>query len=63
MADIQSTQTHPKFIWRFLALGMSSHRIIRIVATTEHEAREKCPAGCVMVFAGRLPVQEVRYVR
>ncbi|PLY35320.1 host cell division inhibitor Icd-like protein [Pectobacterium carotovorum] len=63
MADSQSTQTHPKFIWRFLALGMSSRRIIRIVATTEREAREKSPAGCVMVFAGRLPVQEVRYVR
>ncbi|MBA0171234.1 host cell division inhibitor Icd-like protein [Pectobacterium versatile] len=63
MADIQSTQTHPKFIWRFLALGMSSHHIIRIVATTEREAREKSPSGCVMVFAGRLPVQEVRYVR
>ncbi|GKX49599.1 host cell division inhibitor Icd-like protein [Pectobacterium carotovorum] len=63
MADSQSTQTHPKFIWRFLALGMSSRRIIRIVATTEHEAREKSPSGCVMVFAGRLPVQEVRNVR
>ncbi|MBX9445669.1 host cell division inhibitor Icd-like protein [Dickeya chrysanthemi] len=62
MADSQSTQTRPKFTWRFLALGMSSNRIIRIVATTEREAREKSPAGCVMVFAGRLPVKAVRHV-
>ncbi|WP_027713389.1 host cell division inhibitor Icd-like protein [Dickeya chrysanthemi] len=61
MADSQSTQTHPKFTWRFLALGMSSHRIIRIVATTEREAREQSPVGCVMVFAGRLPVKAVRH--
>ncbi|MEI7063209.1 host cell division inhibitor Icd-like protein [Dickeya chrysanthemi] len=62
MADSQSTQTHPKFIWRFLALGMSSNRIIRIVATTEREAREQSPVGYVMVFAGRLPVKAVRHV-
>ncbi|MBQ4790131.1 host cell division inhibitor Icd-like protein [Pectobacterium versatile] len=69
MADSQSTQTHPKFIWRLLVLGISSNRIIqiiqiiRIVAATRHEVWEKSPAGCVMVFAGRLPIQEMRYVR
>ncbi|WP_224554350.1 host cell division inhibitor Icd-like protein [Pectobacterium versatile] len=62
MADIQSTQTRPEFQYRFLALGMSSQGIVHIIATTEREAREKSPAGCVMVFAGRLPVQEVRHV-
>ncbi|MEI7383252.1 host cell division inhibitor Icd-like protein [Pectobacterium versatile] len=66
MADSQSTQTHPKFIWHLLVLGISSNRIIqiiRIVAATRHEVWEKSPAGCVMVFAGRLPIQEMRYVR
>ncbi|WP_263063290.1 host cell division inhibitor Icd-like protein [Dickeya dadantii] len=62
MAGSQSTQTRPKFTWRFLALGMSSNRIIRIVATTEREAREQSPVGCVMVFSGRLPVKAVRHV-
>ncbi|KFX03558.1 Icd-like protein [Pectobacterium betavasculorum] len=62
MADIQSTQTRPEFQYRFLALGISSQGIVRIIATTEREAREKSPDGCVMVFAGRLPVQEVRHV-
>ncbi|WMY72738.1 host cell division inhibitor Icd-like protein [Buttiauxella selenatireducens] len=61
MADKQHTQTHPKFTWRFLALSALGRNIIHINATTEHEARELSPAGCVMVFAGRLPVQEVRY--
>ncbi|MCE0825552.1 host cell division inhibitor Icd-like protein [Buttiauxella sp. A2-C2_NF] len=32
---------------------------MHITATTEREAREQSPAGCVMVFAGRLPVLEV----
>lgn len=63
MADSQSTQTHLKFTWRFLALGVSSNRIIRIVATTEREAREQSPTGCVMVFTGRVLVQGVRHVR
>ncbi|MBA5602971.1 host cell division inhibitor Icd-like protein [Pectobacterium aroidearum] len=49
MADIQSTQTHPKFIWRFLPLGMSSHCVI---ATSEREARWQYPASCGMVFTG-----------
>ncbi len=61
MADIQSTQTHPKFTWRFLALDASTRNVIHIVATTEREARNQSPAGCVMVFAGRLPVQEAHH--
>ncbi|WP_437215116.1 host cell division inhibitor Icd-like protein [Pectobacterium sp. LFLA-215] len=62
MADIQSTQTRPEFQYRFLALGIASQGIVHIIATTEREAREHSPDGHVMVFAGRLPVQEVRYV-
>ncbi|MGE2469733.1 host cell division inhibitor Icd-like protein [Klebsiella michiganensis] len=61
MADHQHTQTHPKFTWRFLALSATDRNILHIIATTEREAREQSPVGCVMVFAGRLPVQEVRH--
>ena len=61
MADIQSTQTHPKFTWRFLALSASTRNVIHITAATEREARDQSPAGCVMVFAGRLPVQGVSH--
>lgn len=56
--------THPQgrksYIWRFLALSAIVRNVIHITATTEREAREQSPAGCVMVFAGRLPV-EVRH--
>ncbi|HFT0262323.1 host cell division inhibitor Icd-like protein [Klebsiella pneumoniae] len=57
MAELQSTQTRPKFTWRFLALSAIGRNVIHITATTEREAREQSPAGCVMVFAGRLPVE------
>ncbi len=60
MACIQHTQTRPKYQYRFLALSAIGRNVIHITATTEREAREQSPAGCVMVFAGRLPV-EVRY--
>ncbi|EPG8012048.1 host cell division inhibitor Icd-like protein [Citrobacter freundii] len=53
--------THPQgrnnYTWRFLALSAIGRNVIHITATTEREAREQSPAGCVMVFAGRLPVQ------
>lgn len=56
--------THPQgrksYIWRFLALSAIGRNVIHITATTEREAREQSPAGCVMVFAGRLPL-EVRH--
>ena len=61
MAGSQHTQTHPKFTWRFLALSASARNVIHITAATEREAREQSPAGCVMVFAGRLPVQGVSH--
>lgn len=57
--------THPQgrksYIWRFLALSAIGRNVIHITANTEREAREQSPAGCVMVFAGRLPVREVRH--
>lgn len=61
MAESQHTQTHPKFTWRFLALSTLGRNVIHITASTEREARELSPIGCVMVFAGRLPVQEVHH--
>lgn len=61
MAESQHTQTHPKFTWRFLALSSIGCNVVHIPANTEREAREQSPDGCVMVFAGRLPVREVRY--
>lgn len=62
MAGSQHTQTHPKFTWRFLALSANTRNVIHITATTEREARDQSPDGYVMVFAGRLPAQEVSYV-
>ncbi len=58
MACIQHTQTRPKYQYRFLALSAIGRNVIHITATTEREAREQSPDGCVMVFAGRLPVRE-----
>ncbi len=57
----RNSRTPNKFTWRFLALDASTRNVIHIVATTEREARNQSPAGCVMVFAGRLPVQEAHY--
>ncbi|MBC0852587.1 host cell division inhibitor Icd-like protein [Pantoea stewartii] len=53
------TQNHPKFRFRFLALCATGSAIVYITAPTEREARAMSPAGFVMVFAGRLPVQGV----
>ena len=46
-----------KYIWRFITLSTAQPRVITIEATSEQEARQQSPDGCVMVFAGRLPVQ------
>ena len=42
------------FIWRFIALSTAQPRVIHIEATSEQEARQQSPAGCVMVFAARI---------
>ncbi|EIZ0615239.1 host cell division inhibitor Icd-like protein [Escherichia coli] len=49
-----------KYIWRFIALSTAQPRVITIEATSEQEARQQSPAGCVMVFAARIR-QEVRH--
>ncbi|EKQ3846312.1 host cell division inhibitor Icd-like protein [Escherichia coli] len=49
-----------KYIWRFIALSTAQPRVIHIEATSEKEARQQSPDGCVMVFAARIR-QEVRH--
>ncbi|HAM5381076.1 TPA: host cell division inhibitor Icd-like protein [Escherichia coli] len=43
-----------KYIWRFIALSTAQPRVITIEASSEQEARQPSPAGCVMVFAARI---------
>lgn len=43
-----------KYIWRFIALSTAQPSVITIEATSEQEARQQSPAGCVMVFAARI---------
>ncbi|NSW66428.1 host cell division inhibitor Icd-like protein [Escherichia coli] len=43
-----------KYIWRFIALSTAQPRVITIEATSEQEARQQSPVGCVMVFAARI---------
>ncbi|WP_353620297.1 host cell division inhibitor Icd-like protein [Escherichia sp. MOD1-EC6842] len=43
-----------KYIWRFIALSTAQQRVIHIEATSEQEARQQSPDGCVMVFATRI---------
>ncbi|HFK3567670.1 TPA: host cell division inhibitor Icd-like protein [Escherichia coli] len=51
-----------KYIWRFIALSTAQPRVITIEATSEQEARQQSPDGCVMVFAARIR-QEVLHVQ
>ncbi|MCI4002171.1 MULTISPECIES: host cell division inhibitor Icd-like protein [Dickeya] len=66
MAGSQSTQTRPKFQYRFLALRRHSPntvpRPLAVEAHSEAEARRHLEPDFILVFAGRLPVQEVRHV-
>ncbi len=49
-----------KYIWRFIALSTAQPRVIHIEATSEQEARQQSPDGCVMVFSARIR-QEVNH--
>ncbi|EIZ4529400.1 host cell division inhibitor Icd-like protein [Escherichia coli] len=68
---MRNHNTHPqgrdshnlnKYIWRFIALSTAQPRVITIEATSEQEARQQSPAGCVMIFAARIR-QEVHHVQ
>ncbi len=65
MADIQSTQTHPKYQYRFLALHRSDRSAapcrLSVEAFTEKEARQVLSAHFILSLAARLPVSEVRH--
>ncbi|HAN6556903.1 host cell division inhibitor Icd-like protein [Escherichia coli] len=54
--------TQTAFVWRFLALSAGESQIIHVTAWTEREARNRCPSGCVAVFAARIR-REVRHVQ
>ncbi|ENI6895809.1 TPA: host cell division inhibitor Icd-like protein [Escherichia coli] len=54
--------TQTAFVWRFIAVGASDRQIIHVTAWTEREARNRCPSGCVAVFAARIR-QEVCHVQ
>ncbi|HIH3241052.1 TPA: host cell division inhibitor Icd-like protein [Escherichia coli] len=47
-----------KYIWRFIALSTAQPRVIHIEATSEQEARQQSPDGCVMVFTARIRQEE-----
>lgn len=57
------TQSHPQFIWLFLAVCRSDMadqpRRKAVTAPDERTARRMLAAQFVLFFAGRLPVQEV----
>ncbi|HBQ8714801.1 TPA: host cell division inhibitor Icd-like protein, partial [Klebsiella pneumoniae] len=53
MACTKSTQIRPEFTWRFLTLGEFTNQIVNVTASTEREAREKTPEGCVCILACR----------
>lgn len=66
-AAMKNSTTHPqgrdshtmnKSLWRFLALSTAKPRLITIEASTEAEARQQSPDGCVMVFSARFRAGE-----
>lgn len=63
MADNQSTQTRPKFTWRFLALNRHDKKArpcrLSVEAATEHEARSILAPHFILSLAARLPAPEV----
>ncbi|HCN9158441.1 TPA: host cell division inhibitor Icd-like protein [Escherichia coli] len=55
MATIPAlAHTQNAFIWRFIIVNPSDSRVVHVVASTEQEARNRCPSGCVAVFAARI---------
>ncbi|EMH4163537.1 host cell division inhibitor Icd-like protein [Pluralibacter gergoviae] len=66
MAELQHTQTHPKFTWRFLALNRHDKKgkpcRLSVEAATEREARRILAPHFILSLAARLPVQEACHV-
>lgn len=65
MADIQSTQTRPKYQYRFLALDRANRKAtpcrLSVEASTEHEARQILCAHFILSLAARLPALEATH--
>ena len=65
MADIKSTQTRPKYHFRFLAIDRVNLAAapcrMSVEAHNEHEARQVLAPHFILSFSARLPVQEVRH--
>lgn len=63
MAELQHTQTHPKFTWRFLALNRHDIKAkpcrLSVEAATEREARRILAPHFILSLAARVPVLEV----
>ncbi len=59
------TQTHPKFLWRFMALSRADMNAkpcrLSVEATSEKEARKILAPNFILSFAARLPVPGVRH--
>ncbi|WP_202629031.1 host cell division inhibitor Icd-like protein [Serratia fonticola] len=66
MADNQSTQTRPKFHFRFLALDRVNQAAtpcrMSVEAYTEREARQVLAPHFILSLAARLPVREASHV-
>ncbi|HHB7294550.1 host cell division inhibitor Icd-like protein [Klebsiella pneumoniae] len=65
MAVNQSTQTRPKFTWRFLALNRHDKKSrpcrLSVEAATESEASSILAPHFILSLAARLPASEVRH--
>lgn len=63
MAEAQSTQTRPKFQYRFLAVDRANRKAtpcrLTVEAYTEHEARLILCSHFILSLAARLPAQGV----
>ncbi|EJN3777578.1 host cell division inhibitor Icd-like protein [Escherichia coli] len=49
-----AVSARPYFVWCFITVGASERQIIHVTAWTEREARNRCPSGCVAVFAAKI---------
>ncbi|WP_261393492.1 host cell division inhibitor Icd-like protein [Serratia fonticola] len=66
MADIKSTQTRPKYHFRFLAIDRANRAAtpcrMSVEAYTEREARQVLAPHFILSLAARMPVQGGNHV-
>ncbi|PVY82795.1 host cell division inhibitor Icd-like protein [Pantoea ananatis] len=65
MAKTHSTQTHPKFTWRFLAIDRADMAakpcLLSVIAENEKDARRVLAPYFILSLAARLPVVVVSH--